>query len=317
MRRFATFLALSACLAVPASAQQDFSKVEIRTEQLAPGVAVLFGAGGNIGLSYGEDGNILVDDQYAPLTPKILAAIAALDPDPVRFVINTHWHLDHSGGNENLGTGGAIILAHDNVRVRMAAGQLIPFINLNVPPAPKAALPVVTFEHGVTLHVNGDTIHTVHVANAHTDGDSLVHWQTANVLHMGDTFFHKVTFPLIDLSSGGSIDGMILAADKGLEMSNEATKIIPGHGPMATRADLQAYRAMLADIRARVSAGIKRKLSLEQIKASGPAAAYGMADGFVKPDQFVEFVFNSLKNPPARPAHGGHHGKHGSEGHHR
>src|SRR5688572_28680453 len=153
MRRLPIILAMSAFLALPASAQQDFSGVEVRTEQLAPGVAVLFGAGGNIGLSYGEDGNVIVDDQCAPLTSKILAAIAALDPDPVRFVINTHWHPDHSGGNENLGRQGAVILAHDNVRVRMAAGQLIPFLNLNVPPAAKAALPVVTFERGVTLHV--------------------------------------------------------------------------------------------------------------------------------------------------------------------
>ena len=300
------------CLAVPASAQQDFSNVEIRTEQLAPGVAVLFGAGGNIGLSYGEDGNVLVDDQYAPLTPKILAAIKALDPGPVRFVINTHWHLDHSGGNENLGAGGAVILAHDNVRVRMAAGQLIRFLNLNVAPSPKAALPVVTFEHGVTLHVNGDTIHTMHIPNAHTDGDSLVHWQKANVVHMGDTFFHKVTFPLIDLSSGGSIDGAIAAVDHGLKMSNETTKIIPGHGPVATRAELQAYRAMLADIRSKVAAGIAAGRTLDQIKASRPAAAYGMADGFVKPDQFVEFVYESLRNPPARS---GHHGKGGHDHH--
>src|SRR5688572_7015769 len=276
MRRFATFLALSAALALPASAQQDLSRVEIRIEQLAPGVAVLFGAGGNIGLSYGEDGNVIVDDQYAPLTPKILAAIATLDPDPVRFVVNTHWHSDHSGGNENLGKEGAVILAHDNVRVRMAAGQLIAFLKLDVPPAPKAALPVVTFEDGVTLHVNGDTISTIHVADAHTDGDSLVHWRGANVLHMGDTFFHKVTFPFIDLSSGGSIDGVIAAVDRGLAIANDDTKIIPGHGPVATRAELAAYRAMLADIRAKVAAGIKRKRTLAQIKASAPAATYGM-----------------------------------------
>src|SRR5688572_23260485 len=203
MRRFATLLALSAVLALPASAQQDLSRVEIRIEQLAPGVAVLFGAGGNIGLSYGEDGTVIVDDQYAPLTPKILAAIATLDPDPVRFVINTHWHSDHSGGNENLGRQGAVILANENVRVRMAAGQLISFLNMNVPPSPKAALPVVTFDHSVTLNINGDRIRALHVLNAHTDGDSLVYWEKANVLHMGDTFFHKVTFPFIDLSSGG------------------------------------------------------------------------------------------------------------------
>src|SRR5687767_3076807 len=170
MRRFATFLALTAFLAIPASAQQDFSQVEIRIERLAPGVAVLFGAGGNIGLSYGEDANLLVDDQYAPLTPKILAAIATLDPDPVRFVINTHWHSDHSGGNENLGGQGAVIFASDNARVRMEAGQLIPFLNMNVPPAPKAALPVVTFDHSVTLNINGDRLRAMHVFNAHTDG---------------------------------------------------------------------------------------------------------------------------------------------------
>ncbi|HEY5723883.1 MAG TPA: MBL fold metallo-hydrolase [Allosphingosinicella sp.] len=298
MRRLAIFAALAAFPAIPASAQQDFSKVEIRIEQLAPGVAVLFGAGGNIGLSYGEDGNLIVDDQYAPLTPKILAAIATLDPDPVRLVINTHWHSDHSGGNENLGGKGAVILANENVRVRMEAGQLIQFFNMNVPPAPKAALPVVTFDHGVSLHVNGDRIRTMHVLSAHTDGDSLVHWEKANVLHMGDTFFHKVTFPFIDLSSGGSINGLINAVEQALRMTNATTKIIPGHGPVATRHELVAYRDMLVDIRDKVAKGIRKKRSLAEIKASAPAAAYGMADGFIQPDQFVEFVYESLKNQP-------------------
>lgn len=311
MRRFVTLLALSAFLAIPASAQQDFSNVEIRTEQLAPGVAVLFGAGGNIGLSYGEDGNVIVDDQYAPLTPKILAAIATLDPDPVRFVINTHWHSDHSGGNENLGGQGAVILANENVRVRMEAGQLIPFLNMNVPPSPRAALPVVTFDHGVSLHVNGDRIRAIHVLNAHTDGDSLVYWEKANVLHMGDTFFHKVTFPFIDLSSGGSISGLIHAVDGALKLANETTKIIPGHGPVASRQELVAYRDMLIDIRDKVARGIKKKRSLAEIKASGPAAAYGMTGGFIKPDQFVEFVYESLKNHPESrvllTSAGGHH----------
>lgn len=309
MRRTPILLACLAAFAIPASAQTPPAEVQIWVEQLAPGVAVLFGQGGNIGLSYGEDGNAIVDDQYAPLTPKILAAIATLDPDPVRFVINTHWHGDHSGGNENLGRAGAVILAHDNVRVRMAAGQLITAINQTVPPAPKAALPVVTFDHGVTLHYNGDTIEVTHVANAHTDGDSLVRWRQANVLHMGDTFFNKISFPFIDLSSGGSIDGAIAAAAKGIELSDGATRIIPGHGPMATRADLIAYRDMLADIRAKVAAGIKAKRSLDQIKASAPAARYGMPDGFVKPDKFVETVYESLRNPPAggHRSHRAHH----------
>jgi glyoxylase-like metal-dependent hydrolase (beta-lactamase superfamily II) len=315
MRRTSILLASLSLLAIPASAQTPPAEVEIRVEQLAPGVAVLFGQGGNIGLSYGEDGNAIVDDQYARMTPRILAAIATLDPDPVRFVINTHWHFDHSGGNENMGKAGAVILAHDNVRRRLAAGQLMRALNTNVPPAPKAALPVVTFGDGATLHLNGDTLHVIHVANAHTDGDALVHWQKANVLHMGDTFFHKVTFPFIDLESGGSIDGVIAAAERGLEMSNNSTRIIPGHGPVASRAELAAYRQMLVDIRARVAAGIKANRTLEQIKASKPAAAYGMPEGFIPPDRFVEAVYNSLKNPPAaRPRHGGHGSGHGDHG---
>ena len=298
-------------LATPASAQQqDFSKVEIKVERLTPGVAVLFGSGGNIGLSYGEDGNVVIDDQYAPLTDKVLAAIRTLDPDPVRFVVNTHWHLDHVGGNERLGKAGAVIVAHDNVRTRMSVGQVMKALNLTVPPSPKGALPVVTFGDGVTLHINGDTLHVLHVANAHTDGDSLVHWAKADVLHMGDTFFHKFSFPFIDLDSGGSIEGSIVALDRGLEMSGPSTKIIPGHGPVATRADLIAYRAMLVDVRDRVAAGIAAGRTLAQIQATKPAARYGMTDGFIKPDQFVEAVYNSLRNPPRPHGHAAERGLH-------
>lgn len=292
-----------ALLAAPAAAQQDFSKVEVKVERIAPGVAVLFGAGGNIGLSYGEDGNIIVDDQFAPLTDKIAAAVATLDPDPIRFVINTHWHFDHTGGNENFGRRGAVILAHDNVRARMSTEQFLAAMNMKVPPSPKDALPVVTFADGVTLHLNGDTLHVIHVANAHTDGDSLVHWQKANVLHMGDTFFHRASFPFVDLSSGGSIDGVIAAANRGLQIAGPSTRIVPGHGPVATRAELVAYRDMLVDIRSKVAAGIRAKRTLAQIKASGPAARYGMPNGFIKPDQFVEAVYNSLRAPPKKPVH--------------
>ncbi|HEV2080128.1 MAG TPA: MBL fold metallo-hydrolase [Allosphingosinicella sp.] len=302
MRRKFFALAALALLAAPASAQQDFSKVEIKVERLAPGVAVLFGAGGNIGLSYGEDGNIIVDDQYAPLTDKIVAAVATLDPDPIRFVINTHWHFDHTGGNENFGKRGAIIVAHDNVRARMSTDQFLAALDRKVPASPKAALPVVTFAEGVTFHLNGDTLDVIHVANAHTDGDALVHWQKANVLHMGDTFFHEMSFPFVDLSSGGSIDGLIAAVNKGLSLARPTTRIIPGHGPMATRADLVAYRDMLVDVRAKVAAGIEAKRTLAQIQASKPAERYGMRDGFVKPDAFVKAVYESLRSPPKRAA---------------
>ncbi len=231
MRRLLAFAA-AISLAAPASAQQDLSKVEVKVEKIAPGVAVLFGAGGNIGLSYGADGNIIVDDQYAPMSDRILAAIATVDPDPVRFVVNTHWHGDHTGGNEAMGKRGAVILAHSNVRERMSSEQFIAALDSKVPASPAGALPVVTFEDGVTLHLNGDTLHVVHVADAHTDGDSLVHWQKANVLHMGDTFFHKVTFPFIDLSSGGSIDGLIAAVDKGAGVEHGSR---PGSSPATAR----------------------------------------------------------------------------------
>jgi glyoxylase-like metal-dependent hydrolase (beta-lactamase superfamily II) len=295
--------AVALATAPAAAQQQDFSKVQIRAEQLAPGVAVLFGAGGNIGLSYGEDGNVLIDDQFAPLTDRITAAVRTLDPDPVRFVVNTHWHGDHTGGNENFGKLGAVILAHDNVRTRMSTEQFMKALNQMIPASPKSALPVVTFGQGVTLHLNGDTIHVIHVPNAHTDGDSLVHWGKGDVLHMGDTYFNQVSYPFIDLSSNGSIDGLIAAVNRGLEFAGPNTKIIPGHGPMATRADLTAYRDMLVDVRGKVAAGIAAGQSLAQIQAVSPATRYGMPSGFIKPSAFVQAVYESLRSPPRSAGH--------------
>ncbi|MEO6198402.1 MAG: MBL fold metallo-hydrolase [Sphingomicrobium sp.] len=280
--------------AAPAAAQeQDFSKVEIKIERVAPGVAVLFGAGGNIGLSYGADGNVLIDDQFAPLSAKILAAVKSIDPDAVKFVINTHWHGDHSGGNENLGKAGAVIVAHDNVRKRMSAEHLSKQFGTK-PASPKDALPVVTFDDEVTFHLNGDVLRVIHVANAHTDGDSLVYWTGAKVMHMGDTFFNKISLPFIDLESGGSIDGMIAAVRTGLTLAAADAVIVPGHGPVANRADLEAYLAMLVDVRAKVAAAKAAGTSLAAIKASRSAAPYAIANGFIGPDDFVEAVYSSL-----------------------
>jgi cyclase len=285
-------------LAAPGSAQEpDFSKVEIKVETLAPGVAVLFGSGGNIGLSYGEDGNALVDDQYAPLTDKIVAAVKSVDPDPVKFVINTHWHRDHSGGNENLGKAGAVIVAHDNVRRRMSVDQFSDLFGAT-PASPKAALPVVTFGEGVTLHLNGDELQVIHVRNAHTDGDSLIYWRKAKVLHMGDVFFHKMSLPFIDLDSGGSIDGEIAAVRKALEIAAPDAKIVPGHGPVATRAELEAYLAMLVDVRGKVAAAIAAGMTLQAIKADNPANPYEIPKGFISADAFVETIFTSLSAKP-------------------
>jgi cyclase len=287
-------LAASLLLSAPAYAQQDFSKVEIKTQQLAPGVAVLFGAGGNIGVSYGEDGTILIDDQFAPLTPKIEAAVSALGAKPVKFLINTHWHGDHSGGNENFGKAGAIIMAHDNVRVRMATDQQTGFGPVKA--SPKAALPVVTYAEGLKLHLNGEEVRVVAVAPAHTDGDSIIHWTKSNIIHMGDLFFHKMSFPFIDRSSGGDVRGVISAAAKALTMADDATKIIPGHGEVASKAELQAYHDMLTGIVGKVEAAIKAGKSVDEVKAMKPAEGYGVnPSGFITADRFVETVYGMLK----------------------
>ncbi len=287
-----------------ALAQQP--EVTIKVEQIAPGVAVLFGQGGNIGLSYGEDGNVLIDDQFAPLTPKILAAVATVDPDPVKFLINTHWHGDHTGGNENLGQAGAVIIAHDNVRIRMARGGVSgagTSGERKIVPAPAVALPVVTYQDGIKLFLNGDEIRTIHMKPAHTDGDSVVIWKKANVVHMGDLFMTQGSLPYVDLSSGGDARGFLAAAEAVLAMTDANTKFIPGHGPMATRTDLIAHRDMLKSVIGSVSAGIKAKKTLAQIQAMKPAAKWERPGAFISGDAFVKAVYESLSKPEAPHKH--------------
>ena len=285
--------ATALALAAPGQAQQDFSKVEVKAENLAPGVSVLFGAGGNIGVSHGEDGTVLIDDQFAPLTPKIQAAVAALGASPVKFLINTHWHGDHSGGNENFGKAGAVIMAHDNVRVRMASDQKTPFGEVKA--SPKVALPVITYAEGLKLHLNGEEVRVISVPPAHTDGDSIVHWTKSNVIHMGDLFFHKMSFPFVDRSSGGDVRGVISAADKVLAMADDNTKIIPGHGAVASKADLKAYRDMLVTIVGKVEAAVKAGRSLEEVKAMKPADGFGVnPSGFITADRFTQVGYGTL-----------------------
>lgn len=298
--RLRLIAALLLILPGQAVAQQQPPPVPVRVERIAPGVAVLFGRGGNIGLSYGVDGNVLVDDQYAPMTPNITAAVREIDPDPIRFVINTHWHGDHTGGNENLGRAGTVVVAHDNVRVRMSMEQVVR--GERVAPSPAGALPVITFSENLTFHLNGDDIRAIHVGHAHTDGDSLIYWTRANVLHMGDTYFNGM-LPFIDLDSGGSIDGAIAAVEAGLALANEETRIIPGHGPMASRADLVRYRDMLRTLRDGVQRGIRAGRSLEQIRALRLADAYGRPNAFISPDAMIETIYRSLRNPPRPHRH--------------
>lgn len=297
MRQHILRMALAGLVAAPvaATAQNDMADVEIEVKRLTDHVAALYGRGGNIGVSAGEDGVFLIDDQYAPLTDKIRAAVAELSDKPVRFVVNTHWHGDHTGGNENLGEAGAVIVAHENVRERMSKDQFMKAFDRTVPASPKAALPVITFGDSVTFHLNGDTVRVHHVASGHTDGDSIVYFEEADVLHMGDIFFNS-GYPFIDRGSGGDVEGMIQAAERGLEIAGEETRIIPGHGELSDRAGLEKYHAMLTTITDRVRSLMAEGKSLEEIQAAGVTSEYDerWGGGFIDAERFLSFVHTSL-----------------------
>jgi len=280
MRNVSLIALTTLAFATPAFAQ-NMDDVEIQTQRLADGVYMLVGQGGNIGLSVGEDGAFVIDDQFAPLTDKILAAIAAVSSESVRFVFNTHWHGDHTGGNENLGEAGALIVAHENVRERMAVEQVLERLGRaasTTPASPDGALPVVTFTEDVSFHINGDDLHAFHVSNAHTDGDAIVHFERANVVHMGDTFFRD-RFPFIDTATGGSIDGIIAAADAGLSVMDAETQVIPGHGALSSRENLREYRDALKTMRDAVAELMEQGMSLEQIQQARPIRAQAAAWG--------------------------------------
>lgn len=283
-------------LATPAAlAQLQPPDVSIRTEKVTEGVYVLFGNGGNIGLSVGTDGVFLIDDQYAPVTPSIDAAIRALKDASPRFVLNTHWHGDHTGGNENFGKMGAVIVAQDNVRLRMSVPQFMKFFDRATPASPPAALPVVTFSESVTFWFNGDEIRAFHVAPAHTDGDVVVHFVKADVIHMGDVYMRF--FPFLDVDSGGSVVGAIAAVDRVLPIAGPATRIIPGHGPVATPADLKEYRDMLAVISGRIRALLQAGKTADEIVATRPTAEYDAKwqSGFIDGEKFSRMLANDLQ----------------------
>ena len=262
---------------MPLVAQRDWDAVEIRTVPLGGGVYMLMGSGGNIGLSVGEDGAFIVDDQFAPLTEKIKAAIAEVTDRPVEWVLNTHWHGDHTGGNENFGGAGAFIVAHDNVYKRLNPAEFADLVGRSQQ-APDAALPVVTFDRTMTFHWNGEDVHAFHVEYAHTDGDVIIHYRGSDVYHMGDTFFRD-RFPFIDTATGGSIDGMIAAAGAALAVMDGSTRVIPGHGALSTREDLRAYRDALKSMRDGVAALMEQGHSLERIQGFRPIQAQAQAWG--------------------------------------
>jgi glyoxylase-like metal-dependent hydrolase (beta-lactamase superfamily II) len=274
---------------------QDFSKVEIEATKVTDTVYMLTGSGGNLGLSVGEDAVFLIDDQFAPLTPKITAAIAKLTKQPVKFLLNTHWHYDHTGGNENFGKAGAIIVAHENVRKRMSTDQVIEFFKQPIKASPKAALPVVTFNGAVSFHLNGEEIRGIHVPRAHTDGDAIVHFLGSDVIHMGDVYFNGY-YPFIDSSAGGTVDGVIAACDQVLGIATDRTKIIPGHGPLSNKAELKVYRDMLATLSGRIKKMIAEGRKLEEITASKVSADFDdkWGKGFIPPHKFAEMIAMNL-----------------------
>jgi glyoxylase-like metal-dependent hydrolase (beta-lactamase superfamily II) len=290
------FIFISCLVATSAFAQQDFSEVQIETIPVAKGVYMLVGRGGNIGLSIGQDGAFLIDDQYAPLTDRILKAISAVTDKPIRFLVNTHWHMDHTGGNENIGKGGTIIVAHDNVRKRLEKGQFMKVFNANIPPAPPKALPVITFGDSVTFYWNNETLEVLHPKPAHTDGDAVIYFKNANVVHIGDLFFNGI-YPFIDAESGGSLEGVIAGVDEVLGRIDDNTKVIPGHGPLGNKADLTAYRDMLATVHERIIKLIKEGKNIDEIVAAKPTADYDArwGGGFLKPDQWVKIVYSVVQ----------------------
>ncbi len=287
-----TFLLLALFLIhINLMGQRDFSKVEISIEQVTENIYVLFGSGGNIGILSGEDGVIMIDDQYAPLSEKIEVAIKTISDHPVKYLLNTHWHGDHTGGNANFGSKGATIIAHENVRERLSNDQNMKAFNRKVKAAPKAAWPVLTFSEKMSLFANGEDIMAVHVHNAHTDGDALIYFPNSNVIHMGDTYFNG-RFPFIDLGSGGSVDGIVSAVNKALFLIDEDTKVIPGHGSLSNKKELTAYRDTIIKVSTKVKEAVAAGKTIEEIKAANFTEGFEeWGKGFISSDRFLDIIF--------------------------
>jgi len=299
MRRFlkrqsCRWLPLAVTALYSIAAAQDFDKVEIQTMQAGQGVFMLMGAGGNIGVCAGDDGVFLIDDQFAPLNGKIKAAVTELGDKPIKFVVNTHWHGDHTGGNELLGKAGAIIVAHENVRKLLSAEQFVEFFNSKVGPYPETALPMVTFTDSVTFHFNNEEISVFHVEASHTDGDAVIYFKKANVMHTGDLLFSD-GYPFIDVAHGGSVDGMIRATGQLLKIIDDQTRLIPGHGPLSDKEGLNAFRQMLIVLRDKIKGQIDSGLTLDQIIASKPTADFDESrTGAIPADGFVKILYDDL-----------------------
>lgn len=292
MKSFLIASALALTVSTPVFAQEPKLDVTRLTDTLH----MLSGRGGNIGVLTGPDGTFLIDDQMAPVVPALLEKIAELGGDTPRFLVNTHYHFDHTGGNEAIGALGTAIISHDNARKRLAEGSTIPAFNATNPPVAAAALPIVTYSDTMHFHLNGETLRTVHVPNAHTDGDSVIYFETANAVHTGDIFFNGF-YPFIDTHNGGSLAGTIAAVKMILGTTDEETKIIPGHGPLATRTDLQAYHDMLVFAEKSFSDLKQQGKTLEDAITSKPLAEYDAdwSGRLFSTDEWIRLLYKSVK----------------------
>jgi cyclase len=290
------FIGLLLVAGVASGQDEDYSKVQMKVTKVAGNVYMLEGAGGNIGASVGDDGIVIVDDQYAPMAEKIQAALKGITDKPVRFIINTHYHGDHTGGNAYFQKQ-APIIAQDNVRKRLESGGPVGnggSVHMDAKPAPKEALPIITFDHDVTVHLNGEDIRALFFPAGHTDGDSIIFFPKSNVVHMGDDFV-TYGFPFVDVNSGGSINGMIDGVEKVIAQVPADVKIIPGHGPVSSVDDVKAYLTMLKATRDVVAKALKEGKTLDQMKQAKLLAPWKKYDGdFINQDAFLETLYNSL-----------------------
>lgn len=274
---------------------QKWDDIQITSHKIKDNIYMLEGGGGNMGLCFGEDGVLLIDDQFAPLSEKIKAAIRELCGEGVDFIINTHWHGDHTGGNENFAKEGSTIIAHENVRKRLSTDQVRPF-GRTTAASPEVALPKMTFNDKMNIHYNGDDIHLIHVHTAHTDGDAFVYFSKANVLHMGDCFF-KDRFPYVDREMGGDPDGAIAAVEAAMMLVDDETVIIPGHGSLATKGDLKRYYEMLTTMKERIMTEVENATPEDKLDFEALCKDYeSWGTGFINPEKMVKTFFNAYSD---------------------
>lgn len=295
IKKLITLMTFSASVLISSHQVMALDVPKVNAVKVANGIHMLTGKGGNVGVFIGKDGTFVIDDQFAPMTPKLMEKIKSLGGDTPKFLVNTHFHGDHTGGNENFGKKGTMIVSHENVRERLQKGYEIAAFNNKTPPAPAVALPVITYSNKMHFHINTENVNLIHVSNAHTDGDTFIHFKNANVIHAGDLFFNGF-YPFIDGGNGGSVKGLIDAVDTMLSVSNDKTQIIPGHGPLANKKDLMAYRDMLKTAYSNLLKLKKQGLTADQAKAKKPLAELDKAwsGGIFKTDKWIDVVYPAV-----------------------